>query len=352
MTPSPATVLDEETAADVKRDSAYGDLLARLSQQSVTKHFDAYADVAWDDPAMAIDPDDGRWVLPATDPLAGTEWYRAQPPGIQSRIGLHRIATNMKVGLQFESVLKRGLLEYASRLPNGAPEFRYAYHEVIEEAHHSLMFQEFVNRTGLEVPGMPWHMELGARRVVKLGRRFPELFFLFVLGGEDPIDYVQRQALRGGDVHPLLERIMRIHVTEEARHLSFARHYLKRRVPRLGWFKRQVLAMETPFILGQMAAQMLMPPPSVVRAYEIPRSVVRAAYRQDPSSRQFVKDSLRKVRELAVELGIVTPLSRRLWKAFGIWDDPRSASDASGSSGSSGSSVPVVEPVVGVEPTT
>ena len=70
-----------------------------------------------------------------------------------------------------------------------------------------------------------------------LGRRFPELFFIFVLGGEDPIDHVQRETLRSErELHPLLERIMRIHVTEEARHLSFARHYLKREVPKLGPF--------------------------------------------------------------------------------------------------------------------
>jgi hypothetical protein len=321
--PPVTTTLDEEAAADAVRDDAYRDLLARLSQQSVVKHFDAYADVAWDDPAMAIDADDARWELPDTDSLAATDWYRSQPPGVRSRIGLHRIALNMKVGLQFESILKRGLLEYASTLPNGAPEFRYAYHEVIEEAHHSLMFQEFVNRTGLEVPGMPWHMELGARRVVKLGRRFPELFFLFVLGGEDPIDHVQRQALRTDQVHPLLERIMRIHVTEEARHLSFARHYLKRNVPRLSWWKRRVLAVQTPFILGQMAGQMLFVPPVVVRTYGIPKDVLRQAYFDNPEARQFVKDSLRKVRELAVDIGIVTPLSRRIWKRFGIWDEPR-----------------------------
>ena len=317
------TVLDEETRTDISRKDAYGDLLARLSQQSVTKHFDAYADVPWDDPEMAIDPEDPRWEVPATDSLADSEWYRSQPPGVRSRIGLHRIAMNMKAGLQFESILKRGLLEFAARLPNGAPEFRYAYHEVIEEAQHSLMFQEFVNRTGLEVPGLPFWMDFAARRVIKLGRRFPELFFLFVLGGEDPIDHVQRQALRFDEVHPLLERIMRIHVTEEARHLSFARHYLKRNVPKLGWLKRQVLAIEAPFILGQMAAQMLMMPPVVARTYGIPKEVLEDAYLKNAESQQFVKDTLRKVRELATELRIVTPLSRPIWKAFGIWDEPR-----------------------------
>ncbi len=63
-------------------------------------------------------------------------------------------AGKMKVGLIFESILKRGLLKCAMTLPNGAPELRYAYHEVIEEAQHSLMFQEFVNRSRYDAPGL------------------------------------------------------------------------------------------------------------------------------------------------------------------------------------------------------
>ena len=170
---------------------------------------------------------------------------------------------------------------------------------------------------------MPKLMQFGSRGVVKLGRRFPELFFLFVLGGEEPIDYVQRQELRGGhDVHPLLERIMRIHVTEEARHLSFARHYLKRNVPKLGWFRRTMLALRVPFILGAMASTMLRPTSQMVRTYRIPRSVLREAYKKNPDAGQFVRDSLRKVRNLCIELGIITPVSKQLWKAFDIWDDP------------------------------
>jgi hypothetical protein len=314
-----ATSIDEEVRADIAGD-AYESLVGRLSRQSVTKHFDAYADVAWDAPEMQIDPDDPRWELPNTDPLAGTEWYRSQPPEVRARIGLHRIAGNMKVGLQFESVLQRGLLEYAAGVPNGSPEFRYAYHEVIEEGHHSMMFQEFVNRSGIPVRGLPKPMQFAARQVVKLGHLFPELFFMFVLGGEDPIDFVQRSALRSGkDLHPLLERIMRIHVTEEARHLSFARHYLRRRVAQLGWARQQALAIGAPCILGTMAALMLRSSPEVVKTYRIPKEVLREAYAGNPASRQYVVDSLRKVRELCIELGLINPVSRSIWRAFGIW---------------------------------
>jgi hypothetical protein len=313
-------LLDEEERAD-----RFTDLVQRLSHQSVVKHFDAYADVPWDDPAYQIDPADPRWELASDDGLGATQWYRDQPPDVRARIGLHLIAANMKAGLQFESILKRGLLEYAFLLPDHSPEFRYAYHEVIEEAQHSLMFQEFVNRTGLDVPGLTWDLKFGARRVIGIARRFPALFFVFVLGGEDPIDHVQRTELRSGrELHPLLERIMRIHVTEEARHLSFARQYLRTNVPTLSRSRRHAISIEAPFILAQMAAVMMRPPRTLVREYHIPKAVIAEAYGPSAPSRDATRASLRKVRNLLSELGLITPVSKRLWKAFGIWDEPAS----------------------------
>jgi hypothetical protein len=309
--------LDEEQRAE-----RFTDLVARLSHQSVVKHFDAYVDVPWDDPAYAIDPADPRWELSPDSGLGATEWYRSQPADMRARMGLHGIVTNMKAGLQFESILKRGLLEYAFLLPDRSPEFRYAYHEVIEEAQHSLMFQEFVNRAGLEVGGLSWDIKFAARRVLGMARHFPELFFVFVLGGEDPIDHVQRTVLRSGrELHPLLERIMRIHVTEEARHLSFARQYLRANVPGLSRLKRQRIAFNAPIILATMASVMMRPPGSLVKTYGIPKEVLDEAYGPGSRSRDEVRASLRKVRTLLVELGLVTPLSKKMWKRFGIWEE-------------------------------
>ncbi len=315
------TVIDEEL-----QDTRYVDLLRRLSHQSVVKHFDAYGDVEWDAPHLAIDPTDPRFELFPDSPLGSTEWYQALPQDVRARLGLHAVVSNMKAGLQFESVLKRGLLEYAFRLPDGSPEFRYAYHEVIEEAQHSLMFQEFVNRAGLEAPGLTWDMRFGSRRVIGMARRFPAMFFVFVLGGEDPIDHVQRKALRSGrELHPLLDRIMRIHVTEEARHLSFARHHLRETVPALSRRQRFAISIQAPFTLAMMAGVMMRPPKHLVRTYAIPKAVLREAYGRDGPAGQGVRDSLRKVRTLLVELGLVNRASLLLWKAFGIWDDDATA---------------------------
>jgi hypothetical protein len=315
--------LDEELA--VGRDAFEG-LLSRLNDQSVRpgKHFDAYVDVPWDE--HPIDPADPRWELGEMDPLGGTTWYRSQPQEVRAAIGLHLVASKMQVGYFFEGVLKRGLLEHAATLPAGSAELRYVYHEVIEEAQHSLMFQEFVNRTGIDLAGLVWWQRIGARQVMRFARTFPELFFVFVLGGEDPIDHVQRTALRSGrPMHPLLKRIMQIHVTEEARHLCFARHYLKRNAPNLGPVRRFILSRRAPFILAVMAQIMMQPSSALVRTYGIPKDVIREAYTRNPAHRAKTFEALHKVRDLLREIGVVTPRSERLWRWLGIWPAPAPA---------------------------
>lgn len=315
--------LDREVEQSVADKRSYERLIDRLSVASVDKHYEPYIDIDWDAPEMSIDPNDERWVLPPIDPLGGHPWYRAQPREIRAQIGLWRVATAMKIGVQFENLLKRGLLSYALPLPNGSSEFRYVYHEVIEEGHHGMMFQEFVNRTGMPIPGLPKGLSLIAPAVVPLGRWFPGLFFFFVLGGEDPIDHVQRKMIARGDaLHPLVERIIRIHVAEEARHLSFARHYLRRRIPRVSWVRKQIVGIAIPMILGIMARQMLAPSPTMIRRFKIPGEVIDEVYRNNPDARAEVSASLDKVRSLAYELKLINRLNRPIWKAFGIWKTP------------------------------
>jgi hypothetical protein len=224
--------------------------------------------------------------------------------------------------------LKRGLLEFVDRLPNGALEFRYAYHEVIEEAQHSLMFQEFVNRSGFNPSGLPAVGRRGSHFVIRCGAWFPELFFILVLGGEDPIDYVQRTMLRDRDaIQPLLRRISQIHITEEARHLAFARQYLRRFVPQLSASRRIRLAIWAPVILARMVRTMMRPSAQVARRWQIPKNTLAEAYRGNPVARRRQLAATEKVRSLCVELGIVTPWSRLLWNALGLWPSQAEAAE-------------------------
>jgi hypothetical protein len=325
--PDPTT-LDEELREKVADRKAYVGVIQRLSKASVDKHWEAYSDIPWEDPDFRVDPNDPRWILPPIDTLGRTEWYRSQPAHIQAQIGLWRVATTMKIGLQFENLLKRGLLSYAYKLPNGSPEFRYVLHETTEECHHAMMFQEFVNRTTMPIKGMPRALDTISQIAPHIPRISTELFFVFVLGGEDPIDYFQRQLVKGDhELHPLQEKIMRIHIAEEARHISFARHYLKHRVPRINRVRRWTLGIIAPLILGVMARIMLSPPGAMVKYFGIPRDVVREAYGADEWSTEL-KNCVAKVRDLAAEIGMINPVSRNVWRLVGLWDEPKTTRKA------------------------
>jgi len=292
-------------------------LAARLSRLSVDKHTDAYADIAWDSPDHAIDAADPRWELGADDPIGASDWYRGLPAERRARLGLHVVAGAMRTGVEFERVLKQGLLELAGTLPIDSPEQRYVYHELIEEAQHALMFSEFIRRARaaagpLRTPSIPRALRAIRDRVPATARRFPELFFVFVLGGEDPIDHVQRQLLASRrDVHPLLRRIIQTHVTEEARHLAFARSFLAARVPSLSPGRKRALALLAPVVLAIMARLMLRPAPHLVREYGIPPELRGADARQ----RARLRDSVQKVRAVLDDLDLGQP---RLWRALGV----------------------------------
>jgi hypothetical protein len=160
---------------------------------------------------------------------------------------------------------------------------------------------------------------LAIRFVAPLGRRFPALFFFFVLGGEEPIDYAQRELLRSGrELFPLARRITQIHITEEARHVCFARNYLERNVPKLSRLQRWRLAVAVPFILSEMAAMMLEPGRAMIKRFAIPKRVMREAYTRNPEHKRRVRASLASIAKLCIKLKLVTRRNVWLWKAVGL----------------------------------
>lgn len=298
---------------------SYDDTLRTLSEGSVRRSFDAFVDIPWDDPAYAIDTTDPRWSLPTVDALGAHPWYQALPEERRIEIGLWRQANVTKVGLQFENILIRGIMQYVFSLPNGSPEFRYLTHEATEETHHTQMFQEFVNRSGADVPGMRLLIRAASPVIPWVASIFPEWFFTMVLAGEEPIDHIQKSILRSSDeLHPLLERIMQIHVAEEARHISFAHEYLQQRVPELGPVRKALLSVLYPITMRVACDLIVVPGKELTTDLGVPRKVVKDAYWRSDDAQRMLRDFFGDVRALAEETGLMNPVSRRVWKVLGI----------------------------------
>jgi len=312
------------TATMPKRDEAYEAMLQTLSEGSVHVHFDPYEDIAWDAPEMAVDPQDPRWVLsPVLDPLGATAWYQAQPLDRQIEIGRWRVMNAMKVGGAFESILIRGLMHYAMQLPNGSPEFRYCLHEMTEECNHIQMFQELVNRSGADVPGMRPLFKATSPIIGLLGGYFPVILMIGILAGEEPIDHYQKAIMREGvDMPPAVHRTMEIHIAEEARHISFADAFLRLRIPRLSRWEKAVISVAFPITMRWLAGEIMTSPKALKRRFDIPDDVYREAFWRSDASRAIMTSYFGDMRRLATETGLMNRASRRMWKLMGIDGEP------------------------------
>ena len=305
-------------------DHDFAQVLDDLSAASVHRNFDPYVDIDWDAPDMAIVENDPRWILSyEVDPIGRHPWYQQLPQEKQIEIGMWRQANVAKVGLQFESVLIRGLMQYSFKLPNGAREFRYTTHESKEECNHTLMFQEFVNRTGMDVPGAKLGYRLISPLVPLFSTIFPTVFFFGVLGGEEPIDHIQKDFLRTrASLHPTMAAVMQLHVAEEARHISFAHHLIREQVPQRGRVQRFLLSLMLPLTMRILCGAIVVPPRSFAKRFDVPDAVMRDIFWRSPESKRFLRNVFGDVRMLGEQSGLMNPVSRLLWRALGISGRP------------------------------
>jgi hypothetical protein len=304
----------------IDRAESYPRLLDRLSDMSTRKYHDPYQDIAWDIPDNRIEPADLRMRLWPGHGLAQTDWYQSLTPETQARFGIEWAAQTAKYAIGFEAVLSRGLLEFTQHVPNRSPEYRYAMHELLEEARHSMMFQELINRTGAEPRPVVGFDELMDNRIAHLGRTFPELFFFAVLGGEIFIDQQNRELLRQpkDQVHPLVRRVMQIHVIEEARHVCFAENYLREHLPHCSRAQREVMAWAVPLIFSQSNRMMLQPDSRLVGNFRIPRHTLREVFGKGSAHRRSVAATVEPVRKLCNEHGLFRPRHAAWWRALGL----------------------------------
>ncbi|MFM9379057.1 AurF N-oxygenase family protein [Gordonia sp. VNK21] len=314
-----------EPPAD-KSDSSvdYQQVLDDLSSASVHRNFDPYIDIAWDSPELAIVPDDPRWILSYdVDPIGKHPWYQSLPQDKQIAIGMWRQANVAKVGLQFESILIRGLMQYAFALDNGDKRFRYTTHESKEECNHTLMFQELVNRIGMRTPGARKSLRRISPLVPLFSTIFPTVFFFGVLGGEEPIDHVQKDFLRtSDDLHPAMAAVMQLHVAEEARHISFAHNHLRQTVPEKNALTRLVLSIAMPITMRVLCSAIMVPPKEFREEFDVPREVMREIFWSSPQSKKLLRNVFGDVRMLADQCGLMNPVSAQVWRILGISGRP------------------------------
>lgn len=281
----------------------------RLLRGSARLSYDPEVDLDWD-----ADPVPGKWWMqPERMSLYGTALWDRLSEEQRMELSRHEIASIMSVGLWFEVVLMQVLLRDVYVQDARQARTHYALTEIADECRHSTMFGKL-----LAVQGMPAYGPLP--RVRRLGRLHPLLgtgatAFAATLIGEEPADRFQRAMIDDDRIQPLVRMVSRIHVTEEARHVSFARDEVRRTAARLTPTKRriaQALIAESAFVMMRSLVR-----PEVYAAVGVDPAEGRRTALGNPHYRATIAWMGEKVMPFLAEQGLVAESGRvrKLWRA-------------------------------------
>ncbi|MBH5333464.1 diiron oxygenase [Streptomyces pactum] len=279
---------------------------ARLLMSSAKKFYDPDVDIDWEAPLL-----DGKcYLLPERVSLYGTPLWERMSEEQRLELGKHEAATIASVGLWFEILLMRMLIKAAY---NGDPTSRhiqYALTEVAEECRHVVMFARMVERMDCPAYGPPPHVHQLAKILPTIA--YGPAMFGSILVAEEILDRLQREMANDESVQPLMRMVNRIHILEEARHVTFAREEVVRGMAGMGRtelrYQRLLLATVSFFI-----CRSLLHPRAYAAVGLDPREAWRTAH-ANPHYRETLRFAGERIMSFLDDAGLVGAPGMALWR--------------------------------------
>ncbi|GAB2696579.1 AurF N-oxygenase family protein [Nocardia thraciensis] len=283
----------------------------RLLTGSVRKSYDPVVDLDWDAP---LDPEK-LFLPPEVISLYGTDLWESMSPQQRRELSRQELANVLSVGIWFENLLNRLLLR---ELMNGDPTTRHSHYTLTEmgdECRHMMMFGKLIDR----IDARPYWPKPYARLAISSLQLFlrGSMTWVGALVGEEIFDALQRRTLDDPQLQPLVSRAMRIHVTEEARHIGFARDALARRAPTMSRaefaYTRLCVAVAAPLFVYLMTNRHM-----YERAGLDGRAAARIA-RRNPDAKRALGTGAANLGAFLDKQGMIGPVGKWIWQRRGLW---------------------------------
>jgi len=282
----------------------------RLLKGSVKKSYAPVVDIDWDAP---IDPDK-YFLPPKVVTIYGTPEWEAMTREQQIELSRQELINILSAGIWFENILNQALLRDLMHKNPTASTTHYALTELGDETRHMVMFGKTIGQIG----GIPVRPRLYQRIMINA------LPFIFrgpilwgaALVGEEIFDALQRQIMEDPELQPIVQRLMRIHVTEEARHIQFARDGLRKTAPLMPWYRKMLIA--NLHGAGGPFYRMLFTLPVQYNRAGLDGRQMRRLARSNPHFQQMCVESFASLSAFFEEVGLMGRLGRRMWRRAGF----------------------------------
>ncbi len=269
----------------------------------------------WHDLDWDADPVDGApWASWSTVSLHGTPAWDRLDHAQRVELSRHEAASITGLGIWAENVLMQMLLRVAAEEPARSACTRYTLTEVGDECRHSLMFARLLDV--LDTPDYGPHPAV--RRLTSAFARLahPVETFATALVVEEILDGFQRVAVHDPEVQPLVREVDRVHVVEEARHISFARDELARRWADLSSARRATYGLTIAGSAAVIASSLI--DPQVYTAVGLDSRRTAREVRRSKHRRAFLRSTTTRLVEDFTDLGLITAAARPVWRAAGL----------------------------------
>ena len=286
---------------------------AQLIAASERATLDPFTVIDWEVPI-----DDSAYHLPPEWlPLYGTTVWDAMDEPARRAYSRHESVALSGAGIWFENMLMQIVLRHLAELPVTSPAHRYLLLEVADECRHSTMFGEFIRRAGTPAYSPPSDTPTVDTLVDVPGGR--ALGYLLILAVEELLDAANRATMKDGRIHPVSRQIAKLHVLEEARHVSFAKTYLSEVWPTLADDERAAVAGIAPVAVAGVADLTV----NAAVYEELGIDGGEETARANPHHRARVVEGFAKLVALLTELGVIDEATRPTWQELGLVDDER-----------------------------
>ena len=277
----------------------------RLLRGSVKKSYEPVVDIDWDAP---LDPD--KFFLPPKSvSLYGTPLWDGMTREQQIELSRQELVNTLSAGIWFENILNQALLRELMHADPTARATHYSLTEMGDETRHMVMFGRAIEKVG----GKPMRPRRYQRMLINaLPLTFKgSLLWVAALVGEEIFDSLQRNMMDDPELQPIVQRLMRIHVTEEARHIQFARDGARKRVAEMPRLNRMWVANLNG--VGGLFFRHLFTNAAQYRRAGLDGAEARRLARRSPHRHDVQVLGFAPLAAFLSDVGLMGPIARRLW---------------------------------------
>lgn len=279
----------------------------RLLKGSVKKSYEPVVDIDWEAP---LDPDK-FYLPPRFVSLYGTPMWDEMSREQQIELSRQELVNALSAGIWFENMLNQSLLRTLLHEDPTTRSTHYKLTELGDETRHMVMFGKTIERIGAK-PVRPRLLQRMLINAMPLAFQYGSMLWVAALIGEEIFDSLQRQMMDDPELQPLIQRLMRIHVTEEARHIQFARDGARKRVQTMRRFNKWFVANVNG--LGGYFFRYLLTNPIPYARTGLDAKRAQATARSSEHRREVQVSGFAPLAAFLSEVGLLGPLARRGWK--------------------------------------